>query len=82
MNQSSWNETAKPTRTNRFKGTQQGSRNKMERFMTLCPLFFRQNMEDTFSEEALNTGQPTWRNKIGKKSMFSLMVSEGIGNSV
>lgn len=39
MNQSRWNETAKPTRTNCFKGTQQGSQNKMERFMTLCPFF-------------------------------------------
>lgn len=82
MNQSSWNEPAKPTRTNCFKGTQQDSQNKMERFMTLCPFFLSQNMEDKFSEEALSTGQPTWRNKIGKKSMFSLMVSEGIGNSV
>lgn len=34
----------------------------------------------TFSEEALNTVQPTWRHKTGKKFMFSLKVSEGIEN--
>lgn len=35
---------------------------------------------DASSEDALNAVQPTWRNKIGTKFMFSLTVSEGLAN--
>lgn len=59
--------------------TQPDSQEKKKVFMTLRLAFLAQNM-DMFSEEALNTVQPTLRNKIGTKFMFSLKVSEGLEN--